>query len=85
MLTCKDFLSELNELFDDATDPKLKAELEQHLSACPNCWVVADTTKRTLNIFHGLEARAVPENVKSRLMDALARKMAEKKGLAGNS
>lgn len=83
MLTCKDFLRELNELFDEATDPHLKAELESHLSQCPNCWVVADTTKRTLKIFHGMEPRAVPDNVKSRLMEALARRMAEKKGLSG--
>lgn len=76
MLTCKDFLSELNEYLDEAVGPELRKELEQHVSECPNCWVVVDTTKKTLKVFKGMEPQPVPENIRSRLMDALQKKMA---------
>ncbi len=53
MVTCKDFLSELGEFLDDATDPQTRKELEQHITECPNCWVVFDTTKKTIQVFKG--------------------------------
>ncbi len=79
MLTCKDFLRELSEFMDDATDPVTKAELERHMSQCPNCWVVFDTTKKTVQVYKGMEAKPIPSSVQSRLMEALQRKMAAKK------
>ena len=82
MLSCKDFLRELGDFLDDAVDPKLKEDLKSHLSNCPNCWVVADTTRKTVEIFHGVakEAKAVPEGMRTRLLAAIQRKMAERKG-----
>jgi anti-sigma factor RsiW len=79
LLTCKDFLQELNDYLDDNADPGLRAELEAHLKGCHNCWVVADTTKRTLAVFHGMEPKEVPERVTNKVMAALAQKMAERK------
>ena len=46
MLTCKQFLSELTDYLDEKIAAEVRADLEQHLSACPNCWVVCDTTKK---------------------------------------
>lgn len=80
MLTCKQFLQELNEYLDDLLDPKLKAELQKHVNECPNCWVVCDTTLKTLKVYKGMEAHAVPPEVQSRLMEALRRKMSERCG-----
>ena len=81
MLSCKDFLRELSDFLDDAVDPKLKEDLQVHLKNCPNCWVVADTTKKTVEIFHGAstEAKAVPDGIRSRVLAALQRKMASRK------
>jgi len=82
LLSCKDFLKELSDFLDDSCDKGLKKELESHLSNCPNCWVIADTTKKTVEIYHGQagEAKPVPEGVKGRLLAALQRKMAGRKG-----
>jgi anti-sigma factor (TIGR02949 family) len=74
LLTCKDFLSELNEYFDETTDADIRRRVEAHVSECPNCFVVFDTTKKTLQIYKGMEAQAIPEDVHSRLMAALERK-----------
>jgi hypothetical protein len=38
--------------------------------------VVADTTKKTIRIFKGMDPYPVPGDVESRLLDALERKMA---------
>ncbi len=78
LLTCKQFLHELNEFLDDTLDPKFKAELQRHVNECPNCWVVCDTTEKTLKIFKGMEPKAIPEHVQAKLMQAIERRMREK-------
>lgn len=80
MLTCKQFLQELNDFLDESIDPGLRSEIERHVNECPNCWVVCDTTKRTLKVFKGMEAQAVPANVQQRLVSALQKKIAQKQG-----
>lgn len=75
MVTCKDFLRELGEYLDESTDPALRAELDRHINECPNCWVVLDTTKKTINIYKGLEAQPLPEKLRVRLMEAVAKKI----------
>lgn len=80
MLTCKQFLQELSDYLDDQLDPKLKQELQKHVNECPNCWVVCDTTEKTIKVYKGMEAQPVPGEIQSRLMAALKRKMSEKCG-----
>lgn len=76
MLTCKDFLNDLSEYLDDSLDPEIKARLHQHVNECPNCWVVLDTTQKTIKVFRGVEPQAIPSDIHSRLLSALQRKMA---------
>lgn len=78
MLTCKQFLSELTDFLEDTLDPKLKADLRRHVNECPNCWVVCDTTEKTLKVFKGMECKPVPEHIQAKLMQALERRMKEK-------
>lgn len=76
MVTCKQFLHELNDYLDPNVDTTTKTHLEAHVTQCPNCFVVVDTTRRTLQIYKGIEAQSIPEDVQTRLWDALERKMA---------
>ena len=82
MLTCKQFLSELTDFLDEKTGAEVRSKLEEHLHACPNCWVVCDTTKKTISVYKGMKCHAIPEDVHTRLMDAVERKMASKKSKA---
>ena len=84
MLTCREFLSELNAYLDDATEAELKAKLDSHITECPNCWVVVDTTQKTLKVFKGMEPQPVPAEIQAKLMRALERKMAAARGSAPN-
>ncbi len=74
MITCKDFLAELNDFLDQECRPGLREELERHLNECPNCWVVCDTTKKTIDIYKGMDAYPIPNEVHDRLMCALKKK-----------
>jgi anti-sigma factor RsiW len=79
LLTCKQFLQELNDYLDPNTDAEMKRRLESHVTECPNCFVIVDTTERTLQIYKGIEPQSIPEDVKTRLLKALDRKMAARR------
>ncbi len=78
MLTCKQFLEELSDYLDENVDPEVRAGLEKHIAECPNCYVICDTTKKTIKIYKGMDPHPIPEEVESRLLSALEKKMAAK-------
>jgi anti-sigma factor RsiW len=76
LLTCKDFLNELSDYLDECVDADVREKLEHHIAECPNCWVIADTTKKTIRIYKGMEPHPIPADVETRLMEALEKKIA---------
>jgi len=78
LLTCKEFLSELADFLDEKTDTEIRARLERHIAECPNCFVICDTTKKTISVYKGMKECTIPEDVHGRLMAALDRKLAAK-------
>jgi anti-sigma factor RsiW len=83
LLTCKQFLRELTDFLDDTLDPKIRTELQKHVNECPNCWVVCNTTEKTIKVFKGMEAQPIPQCVQDRLMQALHKKIKAKREAAG--
>ena len=79
MVTCKEFLQELIAYLDETVDPETKKHWQDHVNACPNCFVMVDTTKKTLQVYKGMEPQTLPDDVKARLWQALEKKMAAKK------
>ena len=45
-MKCSEFLNELTNYLDGVLDARTKAELDDHLAWCHNCYVVCDTTAR---------------------------------------
>ena len=78
MLTCKDFLRELSDYLDENLEAEIRSKIEAHIAECPNCWVIADTTRKTIMIYKGMEPYPIPAEVEGRLMRALEKKMAAK-------
>ena len=74
MLTCKDFLAWLNDYLDETADEEVKAQVKEHITNCMNCWVVYDTTKKTLQVYKGMEPKEVPEALRAKLLEALSKK-----------
>ena len=79
LLTCKDFMRELSDYLDESVDSEIRAKIEKHISECPNCWVIADTTRKTIRIYKGMDPQPLPEDIESRLMSALEKKMAARR------
>ena len=75
LLTCKQFLQELNDYLDETLDPKMRADLQRHVEECPNCWVVCDTAQKTLKVFKGMDAQPIPSDIHARLMAALEKRI----------
>ena len=78
MLTCKEFLQELSDYLDSTVDAELRRKLEAHINECPNCFVILDTTQRTIKVYKGMQPQDIPQEVHTRLMKAVERKMAAK-------
>jgi anti-sigma factor (TIGR02949 family) len=79
LLTCKEFLQELTDYLDSTVDAELRRKLESHINECPNCFVILDTTQKTIKVYKGMQAQDIPEEVHVRLMKAVERKIAAKK------
>lgn len=80
LLTCKEFLSELTDYLDEQTTAEIKGKLERHITECPNCFVICDTTKKTIQVYKGMEACAIPPAVHAKLIAAMEKKIeADKK------
>ena len=73
-MKCKDFLKELNEYLDGNIDVQLKTELEEHLQWCHNCFVVCNTTQKTIEIYRDNEVYPLPEPIRDRLHQAIVSK-----------
>jgi anti-sigma factor RsiW len=78
-VNCSEFLKELTDYLDGAIDTDTKAELDEHLAWCHNCYVVCNTTKMTIEIYRGSELYELPEDLRSRLRSAIVQKCAEQK------
>ena len=48
---CREFFNQLSEYLDGELAESLCAELERHLADCPNCRIVVDTTRKTVNLY----------------------------------
>ena len=73
-MTCSDFLKELTDYLDDAMDAQTRAELEDHLQWCHNCYVVCNTTKRTIEIYRDSHLYELPDDLRVRLRTAIVSK-----------
>lgn len=77
-MNCEGVIREISDYIDGALEPAAKLELERHLEHCEDCKVVVDQTKLTVEVFCDSEPVELPVDVKSRLHEALRRKISEK-------
>ncbi len=73
-MKCSDFLQELNDYLDGDIDANTKSELEEHLHWCKDCYVVCDTTKKTIEIYRHNEVYVLPEGLRTKLHTAIVSK-----------
>ena len=78
-MKCTEFLNELTNYLDGVIDAQTKSELEDHLAWCHNCYVVCDTTKKTIEIYRNQELYELPDDLRGRLQTAIMSKCTAQK------
>jgi anti-sigma factor RsiW len=75
VLNCKKAINQISEYLDGELDDELKHTLESHLNNCHHCNAVFDTTKTTIELYCDGKIFSLPDEVRTRLHDALKRKL----------
>lgn len=66
--SCQQLLSSLGEYVDGSLGVDLCTEIERHMRDCPNCRVVVDTLKKTVELYQQTaEDPEIPADVRERL------------------
>jgi anti-sigma factor RsiW len=76
-LNCRRVILEISNYIDGEIELPARQELERHLEDCEDCKMVVDQTRLTVEIFCDSKPVELPGDVKSRLHDALRRKLHE--------
>ncbi len=77
-MNCKGVIREISNYLDGDLALAEKQELERHLEHCEDCKMIVDQTRLTVEVFCDKEQIELPHDVKSRLHDALQRKIKAK-------
>ncbi len=75
MVSCKKVVAELSNFLDQSVDPKLRAEIEDHLSHCRHCSTLLDSTRKVLVISGDERTFEVPVGFSERLHKDLAERL----------
>lgn len=73
-MKCNDFLKELTDYLDGTADVEVRMELEEHLHWCHDCYVIMNTTKKTIEIYRDNQVYDLPETLRSRIQQAIITK-----------
>jgi len=76
-MSCKSLLREVSNYLDSDIEPAVRQELEEHIARCPDCWVILDTTRKTVEIYQCCEPYPVSERLHARLCAALRKSCEE--------
>ncbi len=74
-MNCDRVILEVSNYIDGDLDVALKREIELHLLECQHCTMIVIQTKLTVEIFCDSQAVELPPDTRSRLHEALRRKI----------
>lgn len=77
-MNCQGVIREISNYIDGELELPVKQEIEHHLEHCGDCNLVVNQTRMTVEVFCDANPVELPSDVKSRLHDALRRKLREK-------
>ena len=71
MSACKKLLAEVSNYLDNELDAGLRAEIEGHMRRCPDCYVIIDSTRKTVQVYRGCQPYDVSQALHNRIEEAL--------------
>ncbi len=70
---CQELLASLSDYIDGNLDQNMCGEIEKHMESCPNCKMVYNTLRKTIDLYHQMdESSGMPDDVRQRLYARLA-------------
>ena len=78
-MNCADFLQELTDYLDGILDDSTKAELEDHLAWCHNCYRGLRYHQKTIEIYRDSELYELPDDLRNRLRSAIMQRCEQSK------
>jgi anti-sigma factor RsiW len=70
-MKCKEMLGALSDFIDGELEARLCAEIEAHMTGCPDCQVMVDTLRKTVVLYRTHGSTEVPPDVQARLYAVL--------------
>ena len=71
MITCDEFFAEFGDYLENRLMPEARQELELHLSQCRACYVLYDSTRKTIKIVSESNSFELPRNVFDPIIDSV--------------
>ena len=62
MITCEEFFAEFGDYLENQVSPEVRLELELHLSQCHACYVLYDSSRKTVRIVSESNSFELPQN-----------------------
>jgi hypothetical protein len=69
MINCDEFFAEFGDYLENRVSPEVRDELELHLSQCRPCYVLYDSTRKTLKIVMDSGSFELSPNVVEPIID----------------
>lgn len=77
-MRCNKAIREISGYLNGELTEELRKTLEAHLTYCNHCHAVYDSTKKTIELYCDGKLFSLPDEVRTRLHDALKRKLHER-------
>jgi anti-sigma factor RsiW len=71
VITCKAFVAGVGDYLDGALDTGIRAGFDRHAADCPRCRIVAETTRKTVELYKRFHLCEVPPALEARVLAAI--------------
>ena len=78
-MNCTSAIHEISSYIDGELEASVRIELEEHLQECEGCAIIVRQTQLTVQVFCNDKPVDLPTDVRSRLHEALKRKLHKSK------
>ena len=75
MITCDEFFAEFGDYIENRVSPEVRQELELHLAQCRACYVLYDSTRKTLKLVTDSSSFELPADVAEPILDRVMGKI----------
>jgi hypothetical protein len=75
MITCDEFFAEFADYLENQASPEVRQELELHLSQCRACYVLYDSSRKTIKIVSESNSFELPQKVFDPIIDRVMSKL----------